>query len=139
MYLLCFISFTEQMHLPSPWRLLWCRPRNQLAYQVHLFHKSFVRKYLRKLSPIALAEWQAAVCDVLVALEQCHDEQLAREIRSAVRRLANSGEARFGSVSVGRLPHSSLAGERFCDDLKVLRQRTEELGARDRQRTRRST
>jgi hypothetical protein len=79
---------------------------------------------------VSLTEWKAAVGDVLVALEHCHEEQLAREIRSAVRRLANSGEARFGSVSVGRLPDSSLAGERFCNDLEALRQRTEELGAR---------
>jgi hypothetical protein len=88
---------------------------------------------------LSLAEWQAAVGNVLVALERCDDEKLARDIRSNVRRLANSGEARFGSVSVGRHPDSSQAGERFCDDLETLRQRAAELGARGRRRTKRST
>jgi hypothetical protein len=86
---------------------------------------------------LSLAEWQAAVENFVVALERCDDENLVREIRSAVRRLANSGEARFSSVSVGRLPDSSQAGERFCDDLTTLRQRAAELGARGRRRTKR--
>jgi hypothetical protein len=91
---------------------------------------------------VSLAEWQTAVSEVLIALEACSDEGLAQEIlvvRSAVRRLAASGEARFSSVGVGRLPDSSIEGERFCDDLEALRQRTGNLSAPSRRRTRRRT
>jgi hypothetical protein len=71
----------------------------------------------------SVADWQAAIDDVLKASEtQQNDvlEKMCRRIRSAVRRLANSGEARFGSENAGRLPDSSLAGERFCKDLEAL-------------------
>src|SRR5262245_45903391 len=37
---------------------------------------------------------------------------------SAVRRLADSGDARCASASVGRKPDSSLAGRRFNDDVE---------------------
>src|SRR5262245_40829591 len=74
---------------------------------------------------VTLAQWQAAVTDVLVALDASRDSELASEIlviRSAVRRLADSGEARFASARVGRLPDSSHAGKRFNDDLDRFRQ-----------------
>jgi hypothetical protein len=81
---------------------------------------------------LSLAEWQAAVDDVLVKTDSIRDASLAevcRAVRAAVRRLANSGEARFDSVSVGRLPGSSLAGQRFCDDLEALQRCAERLRA----------
>jgi len=44
-----------------------------------------------------------------------------------VRRLANSGEARLWSLTTGRHPDSSQAGERFYKDLELARKRLLEL------------
>jgi len=79
----------------------------------------------------SINEWQAAVADVLSAMD--HDpivDPLAegsRAVRSHVRRLANSGEARLHSAMVGRLPDSSLAGRRFDDDLETFQRLSEFL------------
>jgi hypothetical protein len=42
-----------------------------------------------------------------------------RAAQIAANRLINSGDARFGSASVGRNPDSSVAGRRFYDDMKA--------------------
>jgi hypothetical protein len=79
---------------------------------------------------LSFAEWQAAVNEVLSAPEPRLDDEVAhatKAVRNAVRRLANSGEARFGSASVGRDPNSSLAGNRFYDDLEAVNRRLDVL------------
>jgi hypothetical protein len=127
-------------HAATP-TALWTNPMREALDRLLTLANVLRRNNASKWN-VSLAEWQSAVGDVLVALESCRDQDLAREIliiRSAVRRLANSGEARFASVSVGRLPDSSLTGERFSDDLERLRQRFEDLCERGRRRTKRCT
>jgi hypothetical protein len=89
---------------------------------------------LRRNNPkkwsVSLVEWQSAVSDALNATELRSDDRVVeaiRAVRNAVRRLANSGEARFGSAAVGREPDSSIDGRRFCDDLEVLGHRLQVL------------
>jgi hypothetical protein len=70
---------------------------------------------------LTLSAWQAAVRGILCAPVPHADHpasvvEAIREARSAGLRLGDSGEARLGSVSVGRDPDSSLAGARFYDD-----------------------
>jgi DNA-binding IclR family transcriptional regulator len=77
-------------------------------------------------------EWQAAVRCVLAAPVPHPDDPVAfaeaiRAARSAGMRLGDSGEARLGSVGVGRHPDSSLAGRRFPDDLDSAHLRLAEL------------
>ena len=76
--------------------------------------------------------WQAAVRDVLAAPAPAPDDPPAvadavRAARSAGLRLGDSGSARLASVGVGRPPDSSLAGQRFLDDLAGAGQRLAEL------------
>jgi hypothetical protein len=86
----------------------------------------------------SLAEWQAALNDVLSApTPRLGDDVLEslRAVLSAARRLGNSVEARFGSASVGRDPDSSLAGRRFRDDLEGVHRRLEILHGLRQRRT----
>jgi hypothetical protein len=77
---------------------------------------------------ITETEWQAAVQAVASAplphpSDSASVPEAIRAAHSAGGRLGNSGEARFGSVSVGRCPDSSRAGKRFYADLDSVLQR----------------
>lgn len=81
-----------------------------------------------------LAEWQRAVREISLSPVPHLDDpaklnQAILAAQSAGRRLGNSGEARFGSASVGRQPDSSLDGQRFLDDLRRAQQCFAELQA----------
>jgi hypothetical protein len=82
-------------------------------------------------------EWLAAAQAVLNAPEARHADtaRITEAIRLAhgvVRRLADSGEARLCSLTTGRHPDSSLAGQRFYKDLELAQQRLVELRELDR-------
>jgi len=85
---------------------------------------------------LSLIDWEAAVNEALSALSELQrgkseaTVEAIQAARNAVRRLANSGEARFASASHGSDPNSSLAGRRFDDDLETMHRRFEVL--RDR-------
>jgi phosphatidylserine/phosphatidylglycerophosphate/cardiolipin synthase-like enzyme len=93
---------------------------------------------------LSLRDWLASVKEVLTNFENREGDSLqiveaVRAARSAVRRLANSGEARFDSASVGRDPDSSNSGRRFYDDLERLHHRLALLRGLEQRRTKRST
>jgi hypothetical protein len=71
-----------------------------------------------------IGDWTDAVRRVLVIFDACPISTVSASIdallaaRSAVRRLADSGEARCVTASAGRKPDSSHAGRRFRDDVE---------------------
>jgi hypothetical protein len=72
-------------------------------------------------------DWLAAVQGALNAPESrpSDRETVAEAIRlthKAVRRLANSGEARLCSLITSRHPDSSLEGQRYYEDLELAHQ-----------------
>ena len=97
----------------------------------HLLHiGGILRRTNASKWGFTLDDWQAAVNAGLQAASPSADESVAeaeRAVKAAVRRLSNSGEARFASASVGCNPDTSLAGRRFVDDLEALRDCVEKL------------
>lgn len=91
---------------------------------------------LRRTTPdewsITHADWEAAVQAVVTApipfaTDSAAATDAIRAAQGAARRLGKSGDARFGSASVGRNPDSSIAGRRFYDDIKTAAQRLASL------------
>ena|SRR5215831_688960 len=78
---------------------------------------------------LSVIDWQTAVTDVLDALDSTETQfdkseavaNTIRAARSSVRRLADSGAARFASASVARDPDSSWL---VSDSTMIVRLRT---------------